>query len=84
MGGFICVWYMEVYLGERLGKHRGALTVSFICRAECLMGNWKLHYNAFFFFNEMFFLNVYKVKQKSLMEAKAFQNIKCNLYNAQK
>lgn len=57
MGGFICVWYMEVYLWERLGKHHAALTASFICRAECLMGNWKLQefdFAVFFFFNEMF------------------------------
>lgn len=66
---------MEVYLGERLGKHHGALTVSFIGRAECLMGNWKLQefdFDVFLFFNEMFFLNVYKVKQKSLNGSKGF------------
>lgn len=49
----LSVWYKEVYLRERLGKHHSALTVSFICHTESLMGYWNLTQNIFFYFNEM-------------------------------
>lgn len=39
----LSVWYKEVYLRERLGKHHGALTVSFICHTESLMGHSYQH-----------------------------------------
>lgn len=52
----LSVWYKEVYLRERLGKHHGTLTVSFICHTQSLMGYWNLQefdLKCFFYFNEI-------------------------------